>query len=98
MKTIIIEMPEEEKDKLFDILNRLGLTVNQVTDVFLRWVIDNPDEAGRWLKNCAIENKNPAVTAMLDLQDELKGKAAMTGLDTEETIMDLTKEIRRNDM
>ena len=34
---------------------------------------------------------------MLDLQDELKGKAAMTGLDTEEAIMDLTKEIRRND-
>ena len=96
METIIIEMPEEEKDKLFDILNRLGLTVDQVTDIFLRWVIDNPDEAGRWLKSCAIDNKNPAITAMLDLQDELKGKSVMTGLDTEEAIMDLTKEIRRN--
>ena len=97
METIIIEMPEEEKDKLFAILNRLGLTVDQVTDMFFRWIIDNPDESERWLKNCAIENKNPAVTAMLDLQDELKGKAVMTGLDTEEAIMDLTKEIRRND-
>ena len=96
METIIIEMPEEEKDKLFDILNRLGLTVDQVTDMFLRWVIDNPDEAGRWLKNCAIDNKNPAIAAILDLQDELKGKSVMTGLDTEEAIMDLTKEIRRN--
>ena len=50
METIIIEMPEEEKDKLFAVLKRLGLTVDQVTDMFLRWVIDNPDEAGRWLK------------------------------------------------
>ena len=97
METIIIEMSEEEKDKLFNILNHLGLTVDQVTDMFLRWVIDNPDEARRWLKNCTIDNKNPAVAAMLDLQDELKGKAVMTGLNTEEAIMDLTKGIRRND-
>lgn len=62
METIIINMSEEEKDKLFDILNRLGLTVDQVTDMFLRWVIDHPDEAGRWLKNCAIDNENSAVT------------------------------------
>lgn len=34
METIIIEMPEEEKDKLFDILNRLGLTVDQVRICF----------------------------------------------------------------
>jgi antitoxin component of RelBE/YafQ-DinJ toxin-antitoxin module len=49
-------MSEEEKDKLFDILNRLGLTVDQVTDMFLRWVIENPDEAGRWLKEIRRNN------------------------------------------
>lgn len=63
-------MPEEEKDKLFDILNRLGFTLDQVTDMFLRWVINNSEEAVRWLKSCAIDNKNPAVAAMLNLQDE----------------------------
>jgi len=56
METIIIDMSEEEKDKLFDILNRLGLTVDQVTDMFLRWVIENPDEAGRWLKEIRRNN------------------------------------------
>lgn len=56
METIIIDMSEEEKDKLFDILNRLGLNVDQITDMFLRWVIDHPDEAVRWLKEIRRNN------------------------------------------
>lgn len=52
MKTIItVEIPQEEKEQLFQILNSLNVTVDQVTEQFLKWCIDYPDRAALWLRN-----------------------------------------------
>lgn len=52
MKTIItVEIPQEEKEQLFQILNSLNMTVDQVTEHFLKWCIEYPDKAALWLKN-----------------------------------------------
>ena len=52
MKTIItVEITPEEKKQLFQILNDLNLTVDQVTEQFLKWCIDYPDKAALWLRD-----------------------------------------------
>lgn len=49
--TITVEIPQEEKEQLFQILNSLHVTVDQVTEQFLKWCIDYPDRAALWLRN-----------------------------------------------
>lgn len=57
MKTIItVEIPQEEKKQLFQILNDLNLTVDQVTEQFLKWCIDYPDKAALWLRDIMEEH------------------------------------------
>lgn len=45
-------MPEEEKNKLLKTLSELGLTVDGVTNAFLKWVVEYPDDALSWLQQC----------------------------------------------
>ena len=49
--TITVEITQEEKEQLFQILNSLHVTVDQVTEQFLKWCIDNPDKAALWLRD-----------------------------------------------
>lgn len=49
--TITVEITPEEKEQLFQILNSLHVTVDQVTEQFLKWCIEYPDKAALWLKN-----------------------------------------------
>ena len=49
--TITVEIPYEEKEQLFQILNDLNMTVDQLTEQFLKWCIDYPDKAALWLRD-----------------------------------------------
>ena len=49
--TITVEITQEEKEQLFQILNSLHVTVDQVTEQFLKWCIDYPDKAALWLRD-----------------------------------------------
>ena len=49
--TITVEITQEEKEQLFQILNSLHVTVDQVTEQFLQWCIDYPDKAALWLSD-----------------------------------------------
>ena len=49
--TITVEIPYEEKEQLFQILNSLNVTVDQVTEQFLKLCIEYPDKAALWLRN-----------------------------------------------
>ena len=49
--TITVEIPSEEKEQLFQILNSLNVTVDQVTEQFLKLCIEYPDKAALWLRN-----------------------------------------------
>ena len=49
--TITVEITPEEKEQLFQILNSLHVTVDQVTEQFLKWCIEYPDKAAMWLRN-----------------------------------------------
>ena len=49
MKTICITMPQEEKDKLLQILEDNNITVDQAVDGFLRWLIRNTRAALEWV-------------------------------------------------
>lgn len=54
--TITVEITPEEKEQLFQILNSLNVTVDQVTEQFLKWCIDYPDKAAMWLRNIKEEH------------------------------------------
>ena len=49
---ITVEMPEDEKNNLLEILSELGLTVDGVTNAFLKRVVEYPDDALSWLRQC----------------------------------------------
>ena len=49
--TITVEITQEEKEQLFQILNSLHVTVDQVTEQFLKWCVDYPDKAALWLRD-----------------------------------------------
>ena len=49
--TITVEITPEEKEQLFQILNSLHVTVDQVTEQFLKWCIEYPDKAALWLRD-----------------------------------------------
>ena len=49
-ETITVEMPEEEKNKLLKTLSELGLTIDGVTNAFLKWCVEYPDDALSWLR------------------------------------------------
>lgn len=49
--TITVEIPYEEKEQLFQILNSLNVTVDQVTEQFLKWCVDYLDKAALWLRD-----------------------------------------------
>lgn len=49
--TITVEITQEEKEQLFQILNSLNVTVDQVTEQFLKWCVDYPDKAALWLRD-----------------------------------------------
>ena len=49
--TITVEITPEEKEQLFQILNSLHVTVDQVTEQFLKWCVDYPDKAALWLRD-----------------------------------------------
>ena len=54
--TITVEITPEEKEQLFQILNGLNMTVDQVTEQFLKWCIEYPDKAVMWLRNSPEQN------------------------------------------
>ena len=49
--TITVEITPEEKEQLFQILNSLHVTVDQVTEQFLKCGVDYPDKAALWLRD-----------------------------------------------
>ncbi len=49
METICITMPQEEKDKLLQILEENDMTVDQAADGFLRWLIRDTRATLEWL-------------------------------------------------
>ena len=49
METICITMPQEEKDKLLQILEENNMTLDQVANGFLRWLIRDTRAALEWL-------------------------------------------------
>ena len=49
METICITMPQEEKDKLLQILEENNMTIDQAVDGFLRWLIRDTSAALEWV-------------------------------------------------
>lgn len=49
METICITMPQEEKDKLMQILEENNMTIDEAVDGFLRWLIRDTRAALEWL-------------------------------------------------
>ena len=49
METICITMPQEEKDKLMQILEENNMTIDQAANGFLRWLIRDTRAALEWL-------------------------------------------------
>ena len=49
METICITMPQEEKDKLLQILEENNMTLDQAANGFLRWLIRDTRAALEWL-------------------------------------------------
>lgn len=49
--TITVMMSETEKEKLFRILEELHLTIDEIVEQFLQWVVNSPEEAEKWLKS-----------------------------------------------
>jgi len=49
METICITMPQEEKDKLLQILEENNMTLDQVANGFLRWLIRDTRAALEWV-------------------------------------------------
>lgn len=45
-----VEMPLEDKEQLLKILDSLHLSVDEVVEQFLRWIVDYPDETVLWLR------------------------------------------------
>ena len=50
METICITMPQEEKDKLMQILEENNMTIDQAANGFLRWLIRDTRAALEWLE------------------------------------------------
>ena len=50
--TISIEMPLDEKEKLMAFLSDNNWTIDEITNAFLKWVIEYPEEATEWVKKC----------------------------------------------
>ena len=48
METICITMPQEEKDKLMQILEENNMTIDEAVDGFLRWLIRDTRAALEW--------------------------------------------------
>ena len=48
METICITMPQEEKDKLMQILEENNMTIDQAANGFLRWLIRDTRAALEW--------------------------------------------------
>ena len=49
METICVTLSQEEKDKLFEILDENNMTFDQVVEGFFRWLIRDTDAALKWL-------------------------------------------------
>ena len=49
--TITVEITQEEKEQLFFFFFSLHVTVDQVTEQFLKWCIEYPDKAALWLRD-----------------------------------------------
>lgn len=49
METICITMPQEEKDKLMQILEENNMTIDQAANGFLRWLIRDTRAALEWV-------------------------------------------------
>lgn len=68
METISITMPQEEKDKLFKILEENNMTVDEAVDGFLRWLIRDTKAALAWIGIDINELKRPRIN-MITQQD-----------------------------
>ena len=49
-ETISVEMSQEEKEKLLSTISDCGWTIDGLTNVFLKWIVDYPDEAVMCIK------------------------------------------------
>ena len=47
---INIKMSQEDKEKLLSIISDYGWTIDGLTNVFLKWIVDYPDEAVMCIK------------------------------------------------
>ena len=61
METISITMSQEEKDKLFEILEENNMTVDEAVDGFLLWLIRDTKAALAWIGIDMNELKRPRI-------------------------------------
>lgn len=47
---INIKMSQEDKEKLLRIISAYGWTIDEITNAFLKWIVDYPDEAVMCIK------------------------------------------------
>ena len=50
--TITIEMLIDEKERLLRFLSEHNWTIDDITNAFLKWIVECPEEATEWLKRC----------------------------------------------
>ena len=61
IETITVSMPQEEANKLFEILKANSMTIDQAVDRFLRWVIHDTAAALKWIGVDIRTNKLPRI-------------------------------------
>ena len=47
---INIKMSQEDKEKLLRIISAYGWTIDEITNAFLKWIVDYPDKAVMCIK------------------------------------------------
>ena len=47
---INIKMSQEDKEKLLRTISAYGWTIDEITNAFLKWIVDYPDEAVMCIK------------------------------------------------
>ena len=61
IETITVTMPQEEANKLFEILKANNLTIDQAVSRFLRWVIHDTAAALKWIGVDICSSKLPRI-------------------------------------
>ena len=94
MTTVNIQIEKELKDKMDDILDGQGISIDVVVSDYLRQLVGHRPGSVKILMN---SDKTPEDTmaAWRKLQEAFAGEAERLGLKTEQDVVDMCKEVRR---